>query len=198
MTYPLRLLPKQDFTVLGDADINPDHFLGKWVVTFEGIQNEDGKLDASAIDLKRIPGFSSNKIPESLASDLNIAFNEGYPAIYNAPWSEGATALLPDDGHFQILKNRTHYFIKISEINGFSGSYYNPPDDNRTIYNFTVNIVHKPLMANYWHFEIFISSPDHKIVSSDGKWRQLICSSIRDRIQEIAVFDLGDNISDPD
>ena len=56
-------------------------------------------------------------------------------------------------------------------------------------FNFRVEIVHKPLVANYWHFEFKVIAENEEIDTINSKaWRKAICSSIRDRVQEIAVF----------
>jgi hypothetical protein len=52
------------------------------------LKNADGKLNPSAIDTKRIPGFSTNKIPKSKRSDLNIFFAKEFAPKYLSGWQE--------------------------------------------------------------------------------------------------------------
>jgi hypothetical protein len=49
-------------------------------------------------------------------------------------------------------------------------------------------VVHKPLVANYWHFELAIDSKHGKIEKVKSGWHKLVCSSIRDKVQEVAIF----------
>lgn len=189
--YPARLLAKQGDLLLSSKQIDGEHYLGKWVDAAIILKESDGKLSQEAIDVKRIPGFSCNKIPESTSFDLTIKFIDEFAHIYNADWQVGTDGIVPDDAHFQIIQDRQLYYFKVKNINGFTDTYQNPPDKTENKYVFTVVIVHKPLASNYWHFEFEIQSNHNIIGNTSSAWKKLVCSTIRDRVQEIAVFELS-------
>lgn len=188
MEYPLHLIPNPDLEII--INPNEEHYLGAWVATNRSFKDSDGKLDAGAIDIKRIPGLSTNKIPESHISDLDIRFVGLNASHLNfTGWRPGDNGQVPSDDDFEVI-DRNHYFIQIAEINNFTGDYQNPSDDKSNVYQFTVTVVHKPLIANYWHFELFVSSPNHEFTTTNGKWRGLVYSAIRVKIQDKAVFEI--------
>lgn len=186
--YPLRLIPTSEFKKISDTKSIQTHYLGKWVEGANLFKDEDGKLSPAAIEVKRIPGFSTNKILHSKKCDLNIQFIKEVSGIFNAGWEEGQAGLFPSLLDFQIDSTRKHYFVKISDIDGYTDKYHNPPGKTDDEFMFTVKVVHKPLMANYWHFELSIDTAHGKIESAKSAWQKVICSSIRDRIQEKAIF----------
>jgi hypothetical protein len=94
---------------------------------------------------------------------------------------------VPPKGHFGFDKTRQHYFLKIGKIDGYHDTYNNPPDKKTIDYTFTLRVVHRPLMSNYWHFEFLIET-EHGDLQYNSKWQKLICSSIRDHIQQVAIF----------
>ena len=180
LTYPLRLVPLSQFSIISHQTLNNSHYLGKWVESSIPLIDEDGKLNPSAIDIKRIHGFSTNKIPKSKRRDLSIVFNEDFLNIYTNQWIEGTDGVIPLKNHFEIDKTRQYYFIQISKIDGYNGTYHNPPNKIDVSFNFRVEIVHKPLVANYWHFEFKVIAENEEIDTINSKaWRKAICSSIR-------------------
>lgn len=187
--YPVHLVPTNNLKIISQSELDLSDYLGKWVDGSVQLKDADGRLNAGAIDINRIPGFSTNKIPNSTVLDLSIEFEKQYSHLYIKSWHEGDDGIIPDVNHFQFNQDRNHYFLKIQDIQ-FSSEYFNPPDRTGTTYKYTVKVEHKPLVSNYWHFELVVTSPDHLIISASGAWRRLICSGIRDRIQEKAVFNI--------
>ena len=188
--YPDHLIPNKDLKIIDNAEIDQSEHLGIWVRDDLTFKDPDGRLSQSAIDLSKIPSFSTNKIPDSVPNDLNIFFERDFISIYNVAWHEGEDGTIPENSHFSFVENRNHYFIKISNIDNFGDHYQNPPTDDSIQYEFIVHVVHKPLVSNYWHFELSITSPDHVIIDTKGAWKKLICSSIRKQIQEKAEFSI--------
>ncbi len=186
--YPRRLLPTINSKIITEIDSCNSHFLGKWVPHGVTLKDEDEKLSVAAIDLDRIPGFSTNKIPSSKKQDLKIYFPKPLGVQYEQSWTGGENAIAPSLNHFDIDYSRQLYFFQICKINGFTDTYQNPPNKPDNNFSFRVKIVHRPLKANFWHFEIEVDS-DHGIVAKNkAAWHKIICSSIRDRLQEISVF----------
>jgi hypothetical protein len=189
--YPTYLIPYRNLTIISEDDLDLSHHLGKWVKPDSPFRNADGKLDYSAIPLKRLPGCSSNKIPNSKPTDLYIEFKSEFAHLYKPHWIEGEDGLIPDNNHFERNENRNIFFIKIGDIHNLKDSYSHPTDKTKPVYSFIVKVIHKPLVSNYWHFELIIKSDSHQeIKSSDPKWREKICTTIMDEIQEKAIFEL--------
>jgi hypothetical protein len=190
MDYPLNLIPNPTLEIISPP--NRDHYLGVWVSADKPFKDSDGKLDAAAIDIARIPGFSTNKIPESKVSDLNICFIGDRARYFNyTSWNLGENGVMPTNEDFKTDEDRNNYFIQIYNISEFTDEYHNPPHDESKVYTFTVYVVHKPLIANYWHFELsVVSDANHNLAVNSGKWRGLVFSLIRDRVQDKAVFEI--------
>jgi hypothetical protein len=188
-TYPNHLIPTKELLIISHEDIDKSHYIGVFVDRDKKLKDDDGYLNGGVIDLARIPGFSNNKIPNSIPEDLNIKFKPDFIKTYTAEWIEGEDGITPLNDHFEV-NDRQHYFLIISDIDDYSDEYYNPPTDLSTHYVFTVRVIHKPLKANYWHFELLITSPNHKIHRADPVWRNNICSAIRARIVRKAKFEI--------
>ena len=164
------------------------HFLAKWVDANIILKDPDGKLNPSAIEIKRIPGFSTNKIPSSKPSDLDIEIKEDYKVQFLSPWTEGAHGKCPSKEEFIIDNTRQHYFLMIGNINGLVGQYENPPGKEDKKYKFELQVSHRPLECNYWHFEFIVIANGVEITNANSGWKKLICSTVIDRIQEVSIF----------
>ena len=191
-TYPIHLVPQKDFKFIKEVD--KSDFLGKFVNPDVDLKDPDGTLSAEAIETKRLPGFSTNKLPHSLSSDLKIAFicEKGIKDNYTKEWNEGEEGICPDDAHWQLEEDRKIYYFRIGDIDGFSGDYQNPPTEKGDEYKFFVQVIHKPTMTNFWHFEFYISNDRKEAIDvlNDKGWRKTVSSAIRSKLQEIAVFEL--------
>ena len=191
-SYPQRLIPTPQLQIISSANLDTSHYLGRSIEPNIRLKDDDGKLNLGAIEVNRIPGFSTNKLPKSKKQDLNIKFKKEFVEIYTARWIEGDEGLLPPLHTFNIDYSQQHYFIQISQIDGFTDTY-KIPSNKKNIPDFSapfeVLVAHKPTVSNYWHFEFKVMANGEEIESIDSKaWRKLICSSISDRIQEVAVF----------
>ena len=163
--------------------------MGVWVPDDIVLKDNGGKLDAGAINLKRIPGFSTNKIPKSKKWDLFIQIKEDFEEKYLAKWPGKTDGLYPGKGEYEFLVTRQLYFLKIGHFNNLSGEYAHPNDKNKK-FNFKLKVVHKPLMANYWHFEFQVDSDHGTVVKTKAEWQRLICANIRGHVQEKAIFEI--------
>ena len=185
--YPTHLLPSKNLPIIQLQDLDNTHYLGKWVESSIPLKDPDGKLSAGAIDVKRIPGFSTNKIPGSIPCNLNIEIKKDFQSIYLSPWLPGDIVQRPSKKEYNIDNTRQHYFFLIGKLNGLAGDYENPPG-SKTQYKFNLEVCHKPLCSNYWHFEFKVIADGVEIVNMSAKWKKLIYSTIRDTIQESSVF----------
>ena len=148
-------------------------------------------MDAGAIDIDRIPGFSTNIIPKSRKEHLFIDFKQDFKKEYTLEWNIGDSGLIPPKLSYDVLWERKRYFIPLLKIHGFKGKYNpHPNKENAPLIEFELKVVHKPLISNYWHFEFAIFGKDGEIKgASKGKgYRNTIYSSIRAELQEIAIF----------
>lgn len=187
--YPIHLIPTITSKKIDEVDL--DHYLGVKVeanpeIPFKG---EDGRVNVEHIAIERIPGFSSNKIPSSIKEDLYIKFTEEYKSVYNAEWNEGQFCNIPDASHYDIVSNRDVYYLSINLFHGFVEKYQKGGVKGDLF--FKLEVVHKPLMANFWHFEFRVVDADDKEIKNIGsKWKELLCSSIRDRVHQYAEFEM--------
>jgi hypothetical protein len=163
--------------------------LGAWVSEDIALKDKGGKLDAGAIDLKRIPGFSTNKIPKSKKRDLYIRIKKEFEDRYLSEWLGKVDGKYPAEGEYEFLATRQLYFIRIGDFNNLSGEYQHPNDKNKKC-SFQLKVVHKPLMANYWHFEFHVNSTHGAILKTKADWQKVICAAIRGQVQEKAVFEI--------
>ncbi len=187
--YPKHLIPTEKSQIILSTAFNEGQRLAKWVAPGIQLKNTDGKLNPSAVEIKRIPGFSTNCIPYSKKEDLFIQFKTEYKEKFNSPWVSGGKGELPPNDSFEIDPTRGIYYIPILQIHGFKEKYNNPPDKIYPKYEFELKVCHKPLVANYWHFEFQVFDNNGDLIDNmKTGWRKLICSSIRDRLQEIVKF----------
>src|SRR5258706_1649374 len=97
--YPMCLIPKSHYNLHGTG-INDNHFLGIWVDPSIRLKDEDGKLNLSAINIKRIPGFSTNKLPPTNKWYLNIQFKKEFSNPYLNEWNKDEDGVYPLRDHY--------------------------------------------------------------------------------------------------
>lgn len=146
-------------------DLNKSHYLGKFVESNIRLKDSDGTINGGAVDVNRIPGFSTNKIPDSVPEDLNIKFKDTHRNNYVVEWYPGINGIMPPNDHFDIIDDTRYYFLRIEDIEFSDGSYKHADNLNKD-YNFSLKVIHKPLVSNYWHFEFHIDS-EHGIVDKN-------------------------------
>ena len=186
--YPDHLIPKSDFPIISlidDAD-----YICRWVDGKIQLKESDGKLNPGAIVVERIPGFSTNKIPHSIPSDLYIVFPKESLEKYGKEWQPGIDGEKPDEGEYSIDDTRNYFLVRTSDINKYAENYQNPQNPDELL-SFTVYLIHKPLVSNYWHFELSVKdAQNNEIKNAGAKWKKSVCSTIRSRMQDTAVFEI--------
>ena len=186
--YPTYLVPKKSDKILNNNEIPKLDFLGVWVETDEDLEDENKNLKAEFINVHRLPHYSTNKIPPSHISDLSLSFYEEYKKLYTAVWKEGEEGINPLPDHFEFSTSRKYFFMKIEDINNYKSTYERVDKKNQQ-FEFTLSILHKPLVSNLWHFEFSIKTPDGELKKIDKKgYSNLIGASIRSHIRKIAKF----------
>lgn len=188
--YPIVLIPTSNLHIIQPTTFSNKQYLGKWVELKENtsFKEPDGKLSPDVVELNRIPGFSTNCIPASKRVHLFIRIKKEFQDIYGVPWTQGTEGLTPPKDAYEIVSNRKRYFIPILKIHGFKDKYTNPPDKPESVFEFEVQVKHAPIISNYWHFEFSVFADGKEMPIANAKWKKLICSSICDRIRQIAVF----------
>ncbi len=193
--YPQHLIPRKDLKFIHAFDTSDR--LGKWVEPEFELKDEDGRLSSSAVDVASLAGFSTNKIPSSHPKDLKINFvcDKEMRSRYLAPWQVGIDGLVPENEEWEYREDRQLYFFKAVDVDGLVGDFNNPPDKPNKKFEFTLRIVHKPTMTNYWHFEFLITTnetaePRQIKKMDDTGFRRVIGSKIIACLQETADFDL--------
>lgn len=191
MPYPLRLLPKSSDKIL--VNLNKDEILCRWVDADLVLVDESGGLSAEAIEEKQIFGYSTNKVPPSIPDDVRIDFHDKKFEEY---WVEGADGLFPQTNDY-FDGGGSYFLFRIGDINEFSEAYPYPADKTPN-YKFKIKVCHKPLQANFSHFEF-----DFDFFELDGvKYsqqkpgkssasRKIIAAEVRKRLIRISKFDLS-------
>jgi hypothetical protein len=185
----MRLIPKSQSSLLSRQELDKDHHLAVWVDKEIRLKDEDGKLNPAAIQIKRIPGFSTNKVPPSKKWYLNIQFHSAFTNLYRTLWNEGEPGVYPEKNHFTFNRKRNCYYLKIADMDQYKDLYQYPANSENN-FEFELGIIHQPLIANYWHFEFEVNSQHGKVEKGDKGWQKLVCSMVRDRVQDKAKFSI--------
>lgn len=174
--YPSHLVPVAGMKIL--IDIDDSHYLGRWAIPTTGdtIFDANDKIKAEYIQTREFPRFSTNKLPPSKETDLLIQFNEDTKDKYQELWMEGNECAVPRNEEFILNNDRQIYYLKIGTFNNFSDKY----TINDIVFKFRIEVVHKPIVANYWHFQFAIYKDDGSVLDkfeSKG-WHKSIRNSI--------------------
>lgn len=197
MSYPIRLLPRPFDKII--KQIDQRHILCRWVSPSLKLKDSNGSLSAEAIEEKRLPGYSTNKIPPSVVEDVKIAFHNDE---FEKNWSEGEIVAPPSDEDYYTT-DRNYFLFRIEDIYKFSKPYSFPPDNPVHNYYFQIDTVHKPLRANISHFEFNIQhfsssgNPEKGPSPTSKTFKRVIAADIRSRLMKIAKFDLEDFATEP-
>jgi hypothetical protein len=188
-SYPNRLIPNKNDKMI---NIQPEilkHFLGHWISKDTPLKEADNYLNPMAIDVKRLSGFSNNKIPGSAVKDLNICILQKYKKSLGAHWIEGSSGIKPQWYQFQYDNSRQHFFMRIGDLHNYSDKYTKPSGSTNE-YKFTLIIIHVPLNSNFFHFEFkFLDKDSEEIKKIEEKgWTKAISASIMDHVQHCALF----------
>lgn len=191
MPYPKHLVP-----LLGNGQIEEfedTDFLGVWVESEQSLKAPDGTLNPAIIEIKRLPGFSMNKLPSSLPEDLLIKVHKDFKDKYLGKWDCSKEGLAPADNEYELNTSRKIYFLRLLNVHLYSESYQAPNPNLSGNYKFELHVKHDPLSCNYWHFELHIYDLNaQKYITDVSKaWKKLVCSAVRDHFSNIARFEMS-------
>lgn len=141
MGYPKRLLPSK-----GKKALQP---LARWHDPEKdgSIFNEDGTIDVSLIHYKRYPGLSCNYYPPSECQDLKIVVTN--PNLKYQDWKEGDEPVEIEASDYLTDEAREVYAFPLDKIINTKLPYKIGEESHLL----EIQIVHKPLVANFPHCE---------------------------------------------
>ena len=192
MPYPQRLIPNEGSVLINDLD--NDHILCRGVRGDIPLKDEMGMLSALAVEEVRIPGYSTNKIPPSKIEDIKLSFNSN--ELARTRWNEGEAGYQVKDDEFIIVDNRQFFLFRIGDIQGYTSKFPYPYSGNQADYKceFTLMVVHAPLIANYSHCEfafVFLKENGEEFEKPSRKSFKIINACARQKLIEISKFELS-------
>lgn len=187
--YPTRLIPTSKHKFI--KNINPEHYLCRWIDSSVEFKDSEGKLSAAAIETRRINKLSMNKIPHSVVEDIFIKIIDKY---YLKEWEEGKEGELVPQDKFEYDRDRNYFFLKVGDIEGLEGYFPYPGDADQFDYKFIIRVVHNPLISNFYHciLEIDMYYPDGKKLEKLGKnkSRKILQYEMRQLLIQHAKFEV--------
>ena len=190
--YPSRLIPNKDFSFI--VNFNDDDVLGHWVKDGTPLKLGNGKLDPTAVEIKRLHNYSINKIPHSDPADLKIGFvncTKERETLFETYWEPGIDGVTPENTEWQSVEERNLFFFKVLLLHGFTDDYTKAEKKGK----FKVSVKHKPILVNYWHFELEVSDMESgEVIENLEKktWKKGIAGIITDKLVDIARFSHND------
>jgi len=178
-SYPEHLLPTKDAAILGQEEIK-NKKVARWHNPEKkgSIFDQDGNINADLIDYHRYPKFSINLIPPSKCHDLKILLLDKDLEDY---WNPDDIVPNVENSDFKVVNKREVFEFKTNDITSAELPYL----INKDTYILSIDIVHKPLMANYAHCE-FKLIPSHPNASkeltdltSKTAYHRLLISNLR-------------------
>ena len=180
----MRLIPKKGHRCITERQVNKNHFLAIRAIKGVELRTADGKLNALAITIR--PFSSSNKIPKSKGEDLEIEIIKAVKNVYGQPWNPKKNGLKPKKSEFNFTACN-YCLVPIWALHNHKGNYEKIIKNQNTYFEFSVQVCHRPTVANYWHFELDIYDGDGIIIEQTKRaWEKMICSEIFSRIQQTA------------
>lgn len=190
--YPERLLPKAEFVVLTESQIDNSAFLCRRVLSENHLKNEFGKLSPNAVDGIEFFRLSTNSIPPSERHDVFVK-----PTIEGAGnyWKPGVPIPQLAEITFEILGDQTSFLFKISDIQLFKDKIpYNKNKEKlkEPMIEFSFVIEHKPLVCNYCHYESKILYGEEGAVKAqkfkEDTYRAAIVHCLQQKFEEVVKF----------
>ncbi|MBK9718192.1 MAG: hypothetical protein IPO85_11900 [Saprospiraceae bacterium] len=118
---------------------------------------------------------------------------------YNTKWDASLKQIIPKDNEFNFNAIGNYFLFRISDISSFKCPFPFPVTNENENYTFKLNIVHDPLIANFWHCmlqgDFFDNNNDSKVIGSRNKSKKLIASRIKNELINISKFSLDDFVA---
>ncbi|MFD2966564.1 hypothetical protein [Sphingobacterium bambusae] len=193
--YPVEILPCPEFkTIVCDLS---DYFLIRTTKSSEGIIDAlTGKIDVQAI-------CSPKEQIEDLSTSLFGIYNHGHVPVELTQMGkrEYAVSCNPDqqvdpvpvfDTHFTLQQHKGSWMVAIKDIKGKIADY--TMGENRDQFQAICNVLHTPMLWNYWHFSVrwylveqgqFLADVEDPKLA--GKYKKRLGHEARSLIAQFAV-----------
>lgn len=179
--YPLPLLPSKEFKLsitLPASKLDSLYLIRRSLVAKEETTNDLGAIRSHAfIEPKKEHLFfslSCNLLGIFLSDDLIFVLTDKENG--NGYWADKSKIINIADVHYEIVADPCPIYLQLSKIHQQPFHYEKPTPSNKGVHQFTgsCHSVHKPLDANYWHFEIHVYEPDGftRISANSSGWKR--------------------------
>ncbi len=191
--YPSRLIPTAWQIKITD-DLPCQDLLCRWVTPGLQLMDKKESLTAEAVEESKLFGYSLNKIPPSQIEDIYICLKD--PDKYNQPWLEGSDGIVPGEDEFFLDKGRGFFLLRIQDVHKYGNEYPYPANAEENNYRYMVEVVHKPLIANYAHFEFHLKFCEKngmdETKAPSRKSKKVITADLRQHLIKKARFRVED------
>ena len=193
--YPERLLPKTDSVILDENHLpHDDSKIFRWHNPLDedrgSIFDENDNLRADQIDYERFPGMSCNYAPPAIEDDLKINILK---KELLTQWKVGDSIPEISDSDFEVKEEREVFGLHPKDLIKEEMPFTKTLNNSIVNYNLHINILHKPIRANFYHCELELWYPDgheKKTINNfrdDKGWRRSVIINLR-RLFEIHSF----------
>jgi len=167
MSYPKRLLPKQDYKNI-DTENLPDNAYLLRTTSLENFTDSLGRIKIDAILLER----DYNQVFDLSVNLLGIYVEEDkkYKLIDKELiklWQEGDACLEQvNDDQYEIDENIKAIFFEVKKIHQKEFPYTKTIDNSKNQFEGISLVEHVPTHGNFWHYQLSFKDVDGKIIKS--------------------------------
>lgn len=167
MSYPKRLLPKQDYKNI-DTDSLPDNACLLRTTNLENYTDSLGRIKIDAILLEG----DYNQVFDLSVNLLGIYVEEDkkYKLIDKELiklWKEGDDCPKHvNDNQYEIDENIKAIFFEVKKIHQKEFPYTKTIDNSENQFEGISLVEHVPTHGNFWHYQLFFKDVDGKIIKS--------------------------------
>lgn len=190
MSYPEELLPQEIFKIIDTENLLPDKVLVRKSCKAEADSftiSGDLRVDAICDHPRRVPGLSANLFAIFLADHLKY---DPIDKSYHDYWNSGDEIPAKEEIEFNIAEEVLPIFFLITDLHNQKFPYQKIEPKNKIIeFEGRIEIIHKPTMCNFWHFELTIyDSEGNEITNASSGWRKKIASFLSKSFLQISAF----------
>ncbi len=174
MEYPTELLPKANYKIIKTEELDKKQFLiRRSLVDGNNTFNTLGivRSDAIALEPKDLYGLSNSLF--GIFIEKHLQYKQKGASLDK--WLPGNPVPLPHEIDFGLFDDAVPIYFKIIELHKSVFPYEKSEKNNQKTKELrgACLVVHKPVVANYWHFELsFIEENGSDIRRKDGTWRE--------------------------
>lgn len=193
--YPLRLLPKKNYKYINeDSLVGKDQYLIRFTPNKENI-NELGHIKDKEICPQRshLVGLSINLLGYFKVKDNYYGVSD---EKLRADWKKGKAGIRPTINQFFINNDRGYFILPFNIFH----NYPHPVEDKhlKEKLKYTAKLEHKPILANFWHFEVhWYNDEGIKVIRDEKKVRgapNRILTELRNIIKYYGMMNKHKNV----